>query len=199
MPASIGPSGPAAPSSIGTVGPGRWRRSATGRACRTGLVGVTLAGALLLGGCGAGVQAGRSPGQVSSWMSQSGEGASIGQVQADSKNVDLALRDHNSSAAIKTVCALLSNDALTAIGDLPSPDSTLTNDLNTAFEDGAAAGKSCYDGAAGPASLLRRSATERAKLSALLTVAVDRVDAITGHPPSTSTTLAPDTSDDPFG
>jgi hypothetical protein len=199
VPAPIGSPAPAAPSSTTTAGPGSRGRSTPARAGRHGLVGVTIAGALMLGGCGAGVQAGGSPSQVSSWMTQSGEGASIGQVQADAKNVDLTLSDHNSSGAVKTVCALLSNDALTAIGNLPSPDSTLTNDLNTAFEDGAAAGKSCYEGAAGNASLLRRSATQRAKLAGLVTVAVDRVEAITGHSPSTSTTLAPDTSDDPFG
>ena len=99
---------------------------------------------------------------------------------------------------VKTVCALLTTDAQTAIGNLPSPDTTLTDDLNTAFEDAAAAGNDCYNGASG-GKLLRRSATERTKLVPLLAVAVDRVATITGHTPSTSTTMASDAGDDPFG
>jgi hypothetical protein len=161
------------------------------------LVGVVVVGALLLAGCTD--QTGDPAKQVSSWMSSSNTGTAIGQVEVDSQNVDLALRKHDPSSQLKTVCALLSTDALTAIGNLPSPDSTLTDDLNTAFEDAAAAGSSCYDGASGKATLLRRSARDRTKLVPLLDAAVDRVQAVTGHVPSTSTTLAPNGCDDPFG
>jgi hypothetical protein len=161
------------------------------------LVVVTVAGALLLAGCTQ--QSGDPSKQVSTWMSQSGDGAAIGQVEVDSRNVDLAFRDHNTSSAIKTVCALLSTDALTAIGNLPSPDTSLTDDLNNAFEDASAAAKDCYNGATGNASLLRRSAKERTELVGLVSIAVDRIRAITGHEPSTSTTLAPNVSGDPFG
>jgi hypothetical protein len=161
------------------------------------VVGVTLAATVLLAGCTA--QSGDPSKQVSTWMSQSGDGTLIGQVEVDSRNVDLALKDHNTSSAVKTVCALLSTDALTGIGNLPSPDTALTNDLNSAFEDASAAGKDCYDGATGSDSLLQRSARERTRLVPLLDAAVDRVEAVTGHVPSTSTTLAPNSCDDPFG
>ncbi len=132
-------------------------------------------------------------------MSSSGDGAAIGQVQVDAKNIDLALRDHNPASAVKTVCALLTTDALTAIGNLPSPDQPLTDDLNRAFEVGSAAGKDCYAGATGNASLLHRSAAERTRLVALVAVAVHRVTALTGHVPSTSTTQAANEPLDPFG
>ncbi len=160
---------------------------------------VTLLGALLLVGC-AGPGAPAHPAKaVSSWMTGPGGGSAIGQVEADGRNVDLVLDRHDPSSAVRTACALLTNDALTAIGNLPTPDLTLTDDLNNAFTVASAAGKDCYNGASGDASLLRRSATERAKLVSLLAVAVDRVEAITGHAPSTSTTEAANAPVDPFG
>ena len=97
------------------------------------------------------------------------------------------------------MCALLTNDAETAIGNLPTPDSQLTNDLNNAYEKAAAAGDDCYQGAGREPSLLRRSAAERAALLPLLTTAVDRIESITGHTPSTSTTQPDGSCDDPFG
>ena len=48
-------------------------------------------------------------------------------------------------------------------------------------------------------SLLRRSATERAKLVPMLRTALDRIASITGHVPSTSTTAPTDSGNDPFG
>ena len=117
----------------------------------------------------------------------------------DSANIDQALARHDPPAAIKTVCALLTNDAETAIGNLPTPDSRLTADLNNAYEKAAAAGDDCYQGAAGDASLLRRSAAERAALLPLLTTALDRIEAVTGHTPSTSTTQPSGSCSDPFG
>lgn len=137
--------------------------------------------------------------QMSGWLTTSGGGAAIGQVEVDSRNIDLALSHHNSPAALKTVCALLTTDAQTAIGNLPTPDNQLTNDLNTAYEDAATAGNNCYNGSDGSQSLLRKSAAERAQLGPLLATAVDRIVFITGHTPSTSTTLATGDNNDPFG
>ena len=117
----------------------------------------------------------------------------------DSRNVDLALSHHNSPAALKEVCALLTTDAQTAIGNLPTPDNQLTNDLNTAYEDAASAGNNCYNGSNGSKTLLRKSAAERVQLAPLLATAVDRIVYITGHTPSTSTTLATGGGNDPFG
>ncbi len=156
-----------------------------------------LMGCMVLAGCTLD-QVGPPATQVDNWMKTSADGAAIGQVEVDSQNVDLALSHHDAPSEIKTVCALLTTDAQTAIGNLPSPDTTLTDDLNTAYEDAAAAGSDCYTGASG-GTLLRRSAAERQKLVPLLTVAIDRVDAITGHAPSTSTTMASDAGADPFG
>jgi hypothetical protein len=142
---------------------------------------------------------GSAAAQVSGWITTSGGGAAVGQVEADSRNIGLALSRHNTPAALRTVCALLTTDAQTAIGNLPTPDSQLTDQLNAAYEDAAAAGNDCYNGADGNASLLRRSASERAKLVPMLLTAVERITSITGHTPSTSTTAPSDSNDDPFG
>jgi hypothetical protein len=163
------------------------------------LVSVVVLGVSVLAGCAGPEESGPPSSRVSAWISGSGGGAAIGTLKVDSANIDHALAQHQSASALKTVCALLTNDAETAIGTLPTPDSRLTDELNTAYEKAAAAGDDCYKGAQGTASLLRRSAAERAALVPLLTTAVDRIGSITGHTPSTSTTQPDGSCDDPFG
>ena len=110
---------------------------------------VVIAGSLALVGCAGQEQSGTPSARVSTWVSGAAGGAAIGTLEADSANIDQALAHHDAPAAIKTVCALLTNDAETAIGNLPTPDGRLTNDLNDAYQKGAAAGDDCYDGAVG--------------------------------------------------
>ena len=160
---------------------------------------VVVLGVAVLAGCAGPEESGPAPARVAAWLSGSGGGAAIGTLKVDSANIDHALAQHQSAGAIKTVCALLTNDAETAIGNLPTPDSRLTDELNAAYEKAAAAGDDCYKGAEGTASLFRRSATERAQLVPLLTSAVHRIQSITGHTPSTSTTQPDGSCDDPFG
>ncbi|MGD0391024.1 MAG: hypothetical protein ABSC41_00120 [Acidimicrobiales bacterium] len=136
--------------------------------------------------------------QVSGWLTTSGGGSAVGQVEADTRNIQLAIVRHDTAKALRTVCALLTTDAQTAIGNLPTPDTQLTNDLNAAYEDAASAGNDCYNGANGNASLLHRSAVERAKVVPMLGIALERIASITGHTPSTSTTAPADSGDDPF-
>jgi hypothetical protein len=164
------------------------------------LAAATLAvvGIWALAGCAGQDQTGPPAARVSSWVTGAGGGAAIGTLRVDTANIGLALARHDPPAAVKTVCALLATDAQTAIGNLPTPDARLTTALLTAYQDAAAAGDDCYQGSSGAASLLRQSAMERAKLASLVAVAVARITALTGHPPSTSTTEAPP-SGDPFG
>ena len=158
-----------------------------------------LLGAFLVIGCAGPEESGPASARVSAWLAGVGGGAAIGTLKVDSANIDHALAQHQSSAALKTVCALLTNDAETAIGNLPTPDTRLTNELNNAYEKAAAAGDDCYRGAGGDASLLHRSAVERVAILPLLTTALDRIESITGHAPSTSTTQANGSCNDPFG
>jgi hypothetical protein len=160
-------------------------------------VATVVVGAMALAGCAGPEESGPPAARVSAWVSTAGGGAAIGAVEVDSANIDHAIAHHSSPAAIRTVCALLTNDAETAIGNLPTPDTQLTNDLNNAYEDGAAGGDDCFKGASGSRSLLRRSAAERKKLIPMLATATHRLSALTGHTTSTSTTQAAP-NDDPF-
>ncbi len=160
------------------------------------MTAVVVVSAWALAGCAS--QSANPSVRVSNWVSDVSGGAAIGTLKVDSANVDLALSRHEAPSAVRTVCALLTTDAETAIGNLPAPDDQLTTDLNNAYEKAAAAGDDCYAGAGGAARLLRRSAAERKALLPLLTTAVDRIEAITGRSPSTSTTAPAAGCDDPF-
>ena len=70
------------------------------------------------------------------------------------------------------VCGLLTTDAQTAIGNLPTPDQTLTQDLNSAYEDAAAAGTDCYNGAGSGGALLAVRLASGPSSVPLLNVAV---------------------------
>jgi hypothetical protein len=168
------------------------------RAARWLLLSVLLAGSAAVAGCAGQEQSGPPAARVATWVSGAGGGASIGTLRVDSANVSQALARHDPPAAIKTVCALLTTDAETAVGNLPTPDTVLTDELNTAYQEAAAAGDDCYGGAGGAHSLLVRSARERAGLVTALMTALNRITAVTGHAPSTSTTLPAD-NNDPFG
>ncbi len=169
----------------------RWLRSAL----------VALAAVVVvtsLGGCAGQEQSGSPAQRVSSWMNAGGGGSGIGNVDVASRNVDLALARHNVPSAIKEVCALLSNEAQTGIGNLPTPDDQLTTELNAAYEDATAAGNDCFHGADGDRTLMARSAAERTRLIGLLDAVVAHVKRITGKTPTTETT-APQSGGDPFG
>ncbi len=185
-------------------GPDRLRgvtRPAGGRApCRragSAVVSLLLLGTLLAA-CAGQEQSGPPAARVTTWVAGSGGGASIGTLRVDIANVDYVLSRHEPAGSIRTACALVTNDAETAIGNLPTPDTRLTGELDTAYTDAAAAGDDCYNGATGNAALLARSARERAELTPLLATAIDRIEAVTGHPPPTSTTT-PAGNLEPFG
>jgi hypothetical protein len=80
--------------------------------------------------------------QVSQWASQYTVISNDLTVVAD---ID-AIKRSLAAGRLKDVtsnCAGLVDDAGTAYGNLPTPDNTLTNELNIAYEDFASAGSSC--------------------------------------------------------
>lgn len=169
--------------------PGPWWRAAL-------VAAAVLVGPAALAGCAGQEQSGTPSQRVTTWMRSVG-GSGIGNVEVAARNVDLALARHNAPAAVREVCALLSNETQTSIGNLPSPDDRLTDQLNSAYMVGTAAGDDCYNGAAGDAKLLARSAAERARMLKMLAVAVQQYESVTGHTPTTDTTVPPDDGD-PF-
>ena len=56
-------------------------------------------------------QSGTPAQQVSVWVAGAGAGSSIGTIEVDIKNVDLAFSQHDPSGQIRSVCALLASDA----------------------------------------------------------------------------------------
>ena len=60
--------------------------------------------------------------QVTTWMATRGVARRIGNVEVDARTSTWPLARHDPPAAVREVCALLSNDAQTAIGNLPIPD-----------------------------------------------------------------------------
>ena len=177
------------------AGTGPTARS-SGRRLRAMTVAAALAVATALGGCAGQEQSGTRSQRVTTWMQGAG-GAGIGNVEVASRNVDFVIARHNAPAAVREACALLSDEAQTAIGNLPSPDDQLTTQLDNAYMKGTAAGDDCYKGAGGSARLLARSAAERIEMMGLLATAVDHVRSVTGHTPTTDTT-APQSGGDPF-
>jgi hypothetical protein len=161
---------------------------------------VTAGVAVAAAGCAGQETSGTAAQQVSTWVAGSAAGASIGEVDADSRAIDVALARHDPAGAIRSVCLVLANDAQVGMGNLPTPDQKLTDELNTADTTAYNAGMDCEKGASGDAALLRRSARERVTAAAQLTTALNRIAAITGHVPSTTTTTAPiGSNNDPFG
>jgi outer membrane murein-binding lipoprotein Lpp len=176
----------------------RWQR-AWPRPATAGVLALVVVGSVLLSGCASAEESGPPSARVTSWLSDSSGGTAIGTVSVDSRNVTYVLAHRNQPAAVRSACAVLTTDAQTAIGNLPTPDASLTQDLNAAYEDAAAAGTDCYNGVGKSSSLMARSARERAQLPALMATAVARIEALTGHVPSTSTTAPTDIGGDPFG
>ena len=118
-------------------------------------------------------------------------GAAIGQVEVDSRNIDLAVSPTTTAVPpSETVCALLTTDAQTAIGNLPTPDTSSPTTSTRAYEEAAAAGNDCYNGASGERPCSGGRPSERAKLVPLLATAVDRYRRHHRAYPSTATTLA---------
>jgi hypothetical protein len=159
---------------------------------------AVVIGSIALSGCAGQEQAGTPAHQVTAWVSGAGAGSSIGTVEVDIKNVNLAFSQHDPAGEVRSVCGLLVTDAGTANGNLPTPDQQLSDDLSNAYATAYDAGTDCYNGSGGNQKLLATSATLRAKAQAQMATALDRITAVTGHVPSTTTSTAP-ANVDPFG
>jgi len=166
---------------------------------RAGCGALVVVCACLLTACAGAGLSGTPAQRMTSWLSASDNGASMGAVTDDIRAVDAGLAQHQPAGAIRTLCAVLATDAQAGNTDLPAPDSQVTDDLSDAYNDAYAAGNDCYSGAGGNAALLAKSAVLRRETLAELKVVVERITAISGVVPSTTTTtLPPGSGDDPF-
>ncbi|HMD47436.1 MAG TPA: hypothetical protein VKG43_14830 [Acidimicrobiales bacterium] len=150
-----------------------------------------LTASALLAGCAGQEQSGTPAQRVSTWVTGTGFGATIGTLHGDAQRVDEAVRMSLGTAAVHTVCALLTTDSQSANNDLPTPDDQLTQKLASAYSLEYDAGNDCFTAGAANRSLLARSARERRRAEALLDQALARVTAVSGLVVSTTTTTAP--------
>jgi hypothetical protein len=153
-----------------------------------GLVVVLAAGIAAFAAYGHGGHSGSASQQLESWVSSTGLGQEIGALEGDSANVRKALAGHEGTTAVRTVCAAMANDAQTFNGNLPSPDTQVTQLLARAYGldyDGAEA---CYRAGSTNQPLLVESARDRSKAAGLFGRVLQRIRAVTDHPLSTTTT-----------
>lgn len=169
----------------GAAGPRR-RRAVLGAAA------APLVVALLVSGCAGPDETGTLQHRVRAWELGTQFGQTVGTLYGDGARIDELVQDHHGTGAIHTACGVLQDDAGTADSGLPSPDPTLTTDLNDAVQDEYQAGIDCYQAGAANTSLLHKSAALRSQADRLLKAALARADAITGVDVSTTTTTSSD-------
>jgi len=102
---------------------------------------TTLVASWVAVGCGTGYS-GSKANQVSQWASQYSGISNDQLVVEDVDAISASLRARQLKD-VTSNCAGLAVDAGTAYGNLPTPDTTLTAELNTAYEDFASAGGAC--------------------------------------------------------
>jgi hypothetical protein len=158
---------------------------------RIALAAVTVLGAVTLAACAGPDEQGSASQRMKAWSSSTEFGGSIATLRADSARIAQVVADRSGTGAIHADCALLLQDAGAANDNLPTPDTTVTNQLSNAYADEGSAANDCYNAGTTNAKLLARSARERAQADALLAQALERVQSITGTTISTTTTTDP--------
>lgn len=146
------------------------------------LTAMVVAAFVISGGAG-------STTTLSGWVAQSHVGQSIGTLEADDAHVHDLLHRGASSGSVRTLCAAMSNDAETANGALPSPDTKVTEMLARAYGLEYDAAQACYRAGTARTRLLARAASERASAKRLFGQVVARIRAATGE--SVTTTTSP--------
>jgi len=165
--------------------PARWKIVVAG----AGVVAIGVLAFIAYGGTG---RSGTPTQDLVAWVRQTGFGTSVGTVVGDASRVRIAVAAHQGSGVLHTDCGVLLTDAQTANGELPTPNTQLTDLLSSGYALAYDAGNDCYDSAGTNRSLLDRATKERIQAEAKLQQAVTLVDQLTGLTVSTTTTTEPD-------
>ncbi len=113
---------------------------------------LAAAGALL-----AGCTTQSTAAALRSWVSQSSFHSAVSTLRADARHALTVLRDPQSTPGLlRTVCAVLDVDALSANASLPTPDAQATTLLGRAYDQLGAGANRCYG--AGSSAAQRTSA-----------------------------------------
>jgi hypothetical protein len=147
--------------------------------------------ALLIAGCTPADEVGSMSTRVRTWVRQYQMGQDVGTVLGDAARVSAALAAGKGSSILHTDCLVLLDDTGNAVDQLPTPDGRLTTLLSNGYEQEADAATDCDNAGAQDATLLARSAKERARGRMLLEQALVRAEAVGGRPIPTTTTTQP--------
>ncbi len=129
--------------------------------------------------------------QVRSWVNGTNLGQSVGTVLGDAHRVEQAVVNHKGTGILHTDCGVLISDAQSANGNLPTPDTELTNLLSSGYALAYDAGTDCYDSGGTDRARLDKSIRERIQAEAKLGQAVNLVNQLLGITLSTTTTTQP--------
>jgi hypothetical protein len=149
---------------------------------------VGLLGLLALGltSCAGEDQRGTSAHRMSEWVRGTGLGEDIGTLIADNERIPREVP--NGTGAMHAGCGALLDDAESANGELPSPDSEVTDWLSEAYGLEGTAGTECYKAGVTNTKLLTEAERDTIKAEALFTEALTRIAAIDSRTVSTTTT-----------
>jgi hypothetical protein len=151
------------------------------------LVLLSGASALALTSCAGEDQIGTSAHRMSVWVSGTNLGSDIGTLVADNARIPKVVP--NGSGALHAACGTMLNDAEAANTELPSPDPEVTDLLTQAYGLEGTAANDCYDSGGTNMKLLTESRRDSIKAEALYNQVFQRIRAIDGQVPSTTTTV----------
>jgi hypothetical protein len=142
--------------------------------------------ALALTSCAGADQQGSAAHRMSVWVSGTSLGESIATLIADNARVpkDVA----NGTGAVHAACATILNDAQMANSTLPSPDPDVTALLTKAYGLEGTAANQCFSAGATNKKLLAEARRNGVKAEALYQEALQRIRAVDGKVPATTTT-----------
>jgi hypothetical protein len=109
---------------------------------RVALAILLSVGALVLAGCSG--YSGTISSQVGQWAANAPWDQDNAQIQSDLTDLGNGLRERQ-LLPLRTACAAFPADISTLYNTLPTPDTTLTNELNRALTDFDEAATDCYD------------------------------------------------------
>jgi hypothetical protein len=151
------------------------------------LVLLTGASSVALTSCAGEDQIGSPAHRVSVWVDGTNLGQDIGTLIAD--NVRIPKVVANGAGALHAACSTMLNDAEAANTELPSPDSEVTDLLTRAYGLEGTAANDCYNSGGTDTKLLTESRRDTIKAEALYNQVLQRIRAIDGKVPSTTTTV----------
>lgn len=150
------------------------------------LIALTGASSIALSSCAGEDQLGSAAHRMSVWVGGTSLGSDLGTLMADNARIPKVVA--NGAGALHAACSTMLNDAEAANTNLPSPDPEVTDLLTQAYGLEGTAANDCYNSGGTNTKLLTESRHDTIKAEALYEQALQRIRAVDGRVPSTTTT-----------